>query len=69
MATARWEATIVVPPCLLILLVLLYGRATACRACGLGREEFEKDGVCRNEPQAKPFGLVGAALGSLDKSH
>ncbi len=46
-----------VPPCLLILFVLLYGRATACRECGrwwarvesgtecLGRAEFEKDGV------------------------
>jgi hypothetical protein len=56
-ATVRQEAAIMVPSCLVILFVVLYGHATSCPACGkwwartegetesLGREEIEKKGV------------------------
>jgi hypothetical protein len=56
-ATARQEAAIVIPSCLVILFVLLHGHGRSCPACGkwwarteggtecLDREEFEKQGV------------------------
>jgi hypothetical protein len=56
-ATLRWDATFVVPSCLVVLFVLLHGQGTSCPACGrpwartegetesLGREEFQKGGV------------------------
>jgi phage FluMu protein Com len=55
-APARQQAMIMVPSCVVILLVLLYGHGTSCPACGkwwaraegetqcLGREEFAKEG-------------------------
>jgi hypothetical protein len=56
-ATARHEAAVVVPSCLVILLVLLNGCATSCPRCGKGwaraegetecvrRDPFDRDGV------------------------
>jgi hypothetical protein len=56
-ATVRRDAVVMVPSCLLLLFVILYGQGSSCPACGkwwartegatesLGREEFDKGGV------------------------
>jgi hypothetical protein len=48
-ATARHDAVILVPSCLVVLLVLLYGQATSCPRCGKwwARTEGETECVSR----------------------